>query len=326
LKINHYYDMIYRMKRRLKIKLLLVQLISIVPFLIFIFYLFDLWFDTSRSMVLKENIGSAKLTATLINNSFRNGLTTAEILSTDPIFLESLAENKDEATLILKNILAKNQSLEAITVRDKEGKLLSATLELSAEQKQISAADMDFFQETIRGKRTVLSNPQKGKFTGKPIIAMTAPVVKNSETTAVVSTAYSLSYLKNLIEKNIISANERTIIVFDKNGQIVFISNQPFPSAEEKTLLADLLFVKEVQAGRVAFLENQKIPLIDKNVIGAAMPIDNFGWGVVSVEPITNVFAPIFKLQSIVWVIIFVGLLFSLSFITYFLRKVQIIY
>ena len=48
-------------RKRLKIKLIFIQFFTIIPFLIFIFYIFDLWYDTRRSLVLNENLNYAKL-------------------------------------------------------------------------------------------------------------------------------------------------------------------------------------------------------------------------------------------------------------------------
>lgn len=316
-----------KIQRRIKIRLFFVQLISILPLLLFIFYLLDLWYDTGRSMALKANITQVKLVAMFIDNSLTGGLRIGNNLAHDILLQQALAKDKEVSRGIIKNIITDAPEIASIGVFNRQGELVVNTLDLTSEQEKATITDREYYQEVLKTKKKVISSPLLGRYSGKQIIVMSIPIIKNDEVVNLINVSYKLDYLKNQIEKIIPASNHQNIIVLDKNKQIIFLSNQTILAESNRSILADASFIKETQAGKTVVIENQPIPLLNnKRVIGAGVPITDFGWVVLSVEPIENVFAPFFKVQSVVWLIIFVALVFSISVISYFLRKVKIVY
>ena len=64
-----------------KTKLFLIQFLAIIPYLLFIFYLFDLWFETSRSHVLEINLNEAKLLSLYLHDNLTHGLSVSKTLA-----------------------------------------------------------------------------------------------------------------------------------------------------------------------------------------------------------------------------------------------------
>src|SRR3989338_7216192 len=88
-------------QRRVKIRLLVAQIIAILPFLLFIFYLFDLWYDTQRALIMEKNITAAQLTGNTLYNSFLVGKNVSTIIASDSISskLSANATNSDNTEL-----------------------------------------------------------------------------------------------------------------------------------------------------------------------------------------------------------------------------------
>lgn len=313
--------------RKVKIQLLFVLLLAIVPFLLFIFYLFDLWYDTSRTAVLSENITQSRLIAAYVKDAFEQGLNDAKILAAEP-FISNLTGNPVEGRKILSEIIKNQPQIYAVNVLDAKGTLVTSTLTLSPDQTGISAVDREYFQQAVKTKRPVVSAPTLGLITKHNLIVMAAPVIKNGEATGVVTTSYDLDHLKQGIEK-IMNNNEKgTVVLLDNKGKIIFTTNKPYSADDQnQSFLVGEDFVKEALNGKISTIENKPIPSLGPMpFIGASVPVADLGWVAVSLEPVNNIFAPLFSLQKIVWMIILSALIFALALISYFLRKIKIVY
>jgi hypothetical protein len=316
-------------RRRLKIKLLFIQLLTIIPFLIFIFYLFDLWYDARRSQVLSENLNYTRLVGENIKDFIVREEVATKIIS-EPSFYDTLMKNKEGATLILENILAKTPELYNITIADTNGMILATTLDIPKEQlPSYNMQDRDYFQEIIKTRQTATSALLVGKVTNEKLVISASPVIRNNELVAVVTTSVEVEKLKNKIE-NLLSkskyASKYQIILLDNTGQIVFISNQSLPNEVERSVPINSEFYKRAKQGETYFMENVYFPIINKKVMGTSISVNSYGWVVISVVPIEEIFAPLVKIQSIIWLIIGSAILFSVAVSSYLIRKIKIVY
>lgn len=314
------------MGRHLKIKLIIIQLISILPFLIFIFYLSDLWYDSQRSLLLSQSIDKTNLINTFTKEYLRSGTVISEALTKDTLSRKTLASDPKAAGDLLRTTVSYMPKVDNIVVTDQKGQVLSSNLNLSAEQEKITLFDRPYFQKVLREKKATLSDPIIGRFSNKLTAVVASPILEEDKVVAVVVTSLDLEQLKKEIEESLENNGEKMVVLLDSQRQIVFTLGQPFPKESEKNLLANLPFVKKAKEGQLAIFENQELPTTKKPVIGVAVPMRETGWVVVSFEPMENIFAPLFKIQSLIWFIMFVALLFSFLVITYFLRKVRIVY
>lgn len=314
--------------RKLKIKLLFVQLLAIIPFLVFIFYLFDLWFDTRRTLILQENINNAQLISLYINESFKKGLTLSSIIAADTFFHDNLLQNKQAVKNGLVNFRSKTEDFDGISIFDVNGKIISTTLDITDQQVQeVDISDRDYFAEAVNDKKMVVGNPIVGRFTGNLVVPLAAPLLIDNKVEAVVVTSLVVENLKQKVESNLYLNSDKIVALFDGNKQLVFTLHKPFPEEKVKGLMTDdTVFAKNLLYGKPQIIENQIIPLSEKPVSGALVALAEYPWAVLSVESTESIFSPLFKLQSIIWLIIFFALLFSVAAVTYFIRKVRIVY
>ncbi|EKD95563.1 MAG: hypothetical protein ACD_24C00446G0002 [uncultured bacterium] len=316
------------MHRRLKIKLLIVYLISVLPFLIFIFYLCDLWYDTRRAHVLAENINYARLAGEFTKDSLAKGELVSKIISTDPYFYTILLKNRVTADDFLRKAVNNNvNEIDNINILDLNGNILATTADLSKEE-NITLQNRAYFEEAIKTKKTAVSPSLVNRSTGKKVAMVATPVIKNDEVAAVIIATLDLEHLKSAMENIFNKKNQpvlkNTIILLDNEGRAVFVTQQPFPKEEEDKLLADTSLFIEARHGETHLIENQFLPLIKQRVVGVSVPVNNYGWVVVSVAETKEIFASLLTIQSIIWIITITGLLFAGSLFSFFLRKVKI--
>lgn len=315
------------MHKKLKIKLLIIQLLSILPFLLFIFYIYDLWYDTRRSQILDQNINEAKLVGGLLRDTINNGLTLSTALAKDTILIKSVTSDKENADNILKDIATNLTDFDAIRIIDNKGSILASSQPISSPQETISLSDREYFQELLQTKKDVVSTPLIGKYTNKYLIVIGSPILnKNNEVSGMVGISLDLNKFKSRIETQYLNNNHKNVVLLDKNSQVVFLTGNDLPNHIDQSFWKNASFVLSAKKDKISLIENQNIPSSNKNFIGAVVSLDDYNSMVIYMEPMENVFAPLFRIQSVIWLIILASLLFSVSLISYFLRKIKVVY
>lgn len=313
--------------RSFKSKLLAVQLIAFIPLLLFIFYIFDLWYDTARSSVLNNAINETRLAANTVEESFNFGVNISTILSTSPVVISGLDEKSSLLDGTLRAIITNLDEIKTLMITDTAGKYLAYSGALTPEQKRdTTIADREYFQEVMETKKTVVSDPIIGKIRGKQTIAIVVPVKENGKVTAVVGSAYDMDILKAKLEKVMPENEKQTFLLYDKSGRLVFTLNKPIPNEEEKLLFNNLPIMAKDHKAKISIIENQKLPNSDKTYLGAIAPVANYGWTVVNLISTEEIFTPLYKTQAVTWLILLSALLFALSLISYVLRKIKMVY
>ena len=317
--------------RKLKIKLLIVYLFSILPFLIFIFYLFDLWYDTRRTQVLEQNINYANLAGEFLNNTIKDGQITTQIIADDPYFINLLTKSdsdKEALILYLRNIINKLPYINSINIFNPDGFPLASSSESVNEQDLINTKDREYFQEVLKTKKTVISPMTIGRYSAKRLVIIASPMVRNDKITVIITTTINIDFMKTSIE-NILkkeNINHNTLILLDNQGQLVFIANQPYPKESELGLISANPCYQDAHNGNNYIIENKLLPIINKKVMGTCIPINHNGWVVANIVPVEELYAPIFKIQKFIWVIIGSASLFASGLFSFFLRKIRIVY
>ncbi len=314
---------------RLKVKLILIQFLTILPFLIFIFYIFDLWYDTRRAQILEKNTSEAKFIAEIIKNELNYAQNLSLILAHNTNFHKYLLNNRETAHKTLKNITDTSKEINAIVITDPIGRPISASFEITPDEEQTTLTDRDYFQEMLKKKDVVVSPQILGRFSQKNIVIAAAPIIANNEVVAAVLTSYEIESLKKKIEDNLPpNNNDRLIFVIEKNGRLSFQVNKPFYKDSDRVFLNDKFYINPpLERGKIALIDNQSLPpYLTEKAMGASVPVDKFGWVVISVEPTNVIFAPLFKIQSATWLIIFFALIFSVAVSSFFLKKIKIVY
>jgi len=311
--------------KHFKIKLFFVQLIAIIPLLLFIFYLFDLWFDARRSQLIEQNIYEAKQTALYIEKLLEHGLNVASILTKDQYFSKLLTNDEKTAFSVLKNIVENSPYIHNIVALNKKGKILVASFELTPEQKKMAADDRDYFQKVLQTKKPVISEVLTGRLTQKEIVILSSPVLLNNEVEAVVNVSFNLEKTKENLE-NLPPPNGKILILLDKNDQLAFLISKNSYEIKDKFIFSNSPLLAKIKEEKVVFIDNQHFPILNKSVLGAAVISDKLGWKIISVQPSEEIFSPILKAERALWLILGSSFLFACTLITFFLRKVKIIF
>ncbi len=315
--------------RKLKVKLLIVYLISIIPFLIFIFYVVDLWYDTRRAQAYTENTDFAKLAAEYVKESFQVGQITSDIIAQNNLY-DVIVKDKENGRLILKEIIAKSPSINSINIMNLDGSSLAFSFDIPKQEEEINIQSKPYFQQALETKKMALSTVIISSFSGKRLIITAVPVLKNNETVAIITATIDLEYLKkateNVLEKKKHSDGKNTLMLLDDKRQIAFITNQEFPKEEDLGLLSETNYFKEARSGVISPIENELLPIVNTRVNGVSLPVDHQGWVILRVVPVDELFSPLFMVQNMTWLIVISGLFFAGGLFSFYLRKVRIVY
>lgn len=314
------------MQMKFKLKMLLIQILTIIPFLIMIFFLIDHWYDARRSLILSQNMDYAKLAAGYVGQYLKSSQTMAESLSKNAEFSDNLTHKPDNARYLLHQLVASSDSIDSITVTDNTGHALISTINLTDEQKDITITDRPYFQEILNTKATTFSKPSYSKFTGKYVAIAGAPVMADSEIRAVVNIYVNLYGLQQKLSDST-NLSDRSLVLLDRSGNVIFITGRGLVKEEDKSALNGNKFVADSIAGKSVLWENEMISLLENKLyMGAVSPVPENGWSVVSAQPIEAVYAPITRLQQTVWLMLIVAVIFSFSIFSYFLRKIRLVF
>lgn len=314
-------------QRAIKIKLLVIQLIAIIPLLLFIFYIFDLWFDVRRSIVLENTINQGRLISQTVEESFKLGTHISTIVATNPGFKSLIEKDPSIVESTLRTITDNIPEISGINISNTSGKSIFMSREISKEQKdQTSLADRNYFQKVIETQKPAISGILTNKFRDTQGIVMAAPIIDKGKVTAVVGSFYEMEALKAKMDSVLPLDDKYTVLLYDQDGRLALILHKALPNDAEKTVFNNLPFLAKYDSHKVNIVENEKLPNSTKTYLGAMLPVDGYGWTVVNLISQDDVFAPIYKVQKITWLIILSALIFALSLISYVLRKIKMVY
>jgi hypothetical protein len=308
---------------RFKTKILVIQLIAILPFLLFIFYIFDIWFDVSRGQVLTNNLTETKLLAKAIDQTLNIGFRTTAYLANDQFFPATRS-----GSINLKALQKISPELSELTIVDDSGHIRSSSLTVTSDVEGKSLSErIDVLRQTVEEKGAILTQPILGKVTERWSIIVATPIIKDETVTGTVNASIQLEYLKSLLEhtnqQNL--SEDKNIMLLDNKGHVVFTLFKPFEPPTRGADLSNLDIVKEVQKGRSLTGENITFLQSDKKMLAAITPVGNTTWSVLSVEPENDIYAPLFQTQNRMWIVVLVSFVFSFSVITFYLRRIRVV-
>lgn len=313
---------VFHTHREIKIKLLAVFLAALVPFLIFIFYLFDLWYDTRRQLVIEENVKTTRLLSLSIDHAFR---TTQAMAS---FFTERNISQTFPNQVLFSVIAEKMPVLDSFSLFDRDGTIIATSMDITAEQQKITVIDEPYFKKALNTRQAVSSGVHNGKYYDHRVVNFLSPIVVDNEVQSVVSATYNLERLKSLLEA-VIGDTAKPIILLDHEGTIAFRLYQPIAETKDLDSIATNQYVQAAIQGQESVFEYEEFPGMPKDTyIGTATPIGTTSphWVVVSMQSTKDIFAPLISLQNSMWIILVSAFVFSFLLISFILRKIRIIY
>ncbi|KKS47892.1 hypothetical protein A3J20_03520 [Candidatus Gottesmanbacteria bacterium RIFCSPLOWO2_02_FULL_42_29] len=316
----------FRLKQA-KTKLMVVQILAIVPFLLFIFYLFDLWFQTNRSNVLEENLNQAKLLALYINDNLNHGLKLAKSVARSPDFMNIYNNNPELVRRTIRSLVDNNPELSSMYILNKEGIVIQFESSMQVNNAiGTSVTDRDYYQQIMETHKSYVSDPLVGKLTGTKIVTMGDPVIVDNEVAAIVVSSIDLKKLTKQMEKHMETKGLKYIYILDKKGNLTVSPFSDNIEVDNQEIFKNEAFFNEVSKGNDVLLDNKTMPILNDNVLGAAVRVEDFGWTVISFQRTIDIFSPLFKVQAVSWLIILCSLSFAILVISYHLKKIRIIF
>ena len=316
---------------RIKIKILISQFLAIVPFIIFIFVLFDLWYDTRRSLIFEQNLSTAKLYASYISKNNADIIGLSGTLTSEEVFNMLLKSDylsdKNKLKAVLKSVSSRHKDIDSVNLFSPDGSLIESSLDYDLSKSQTSILDRGYFQQLVKSKKTVVSDPLVGRLSGKSVYLVASPLVIDGNIEYIVLISVEIDSLKKYFE-NALTSKNRLIIVTDSEDNIVFTLNSKSTDNLKTDVFKENYHIKIARSGSNSIIDSEKLPLSEKLLLGYAVPasVNGFNWTVISADSLDEVYLPIIKTQSFFWLILLASTLFALSVVSFFLRKIKIIY
>lgn len=305
-------------KRQVKLRLLFIQLITIIPFLLIIFYLIDLWYDSQRTAALEQNIQYAKLSGELLKNLIAGEKFTATLVSGNTVISDKKATQK-----MLQNISGGNAAIIRISATDLQNLPVYTYPENNSAD---SSSFVQLHREAYTGKTTITHTSDDNP----DYLLMSTPVTNQNTVTGYIDMVVNLNYYKKILERTLQEDAGRTgknIYFFDEKGKLRFSLNSPLRESSETAAvsLSESECYRTSRSGQTYVFENDLLtPLSPHRLIGACTPVESSGWTVVSATRIDDIYKPIYSIQTTIWLGLLAALLFSLSLTSFILRKINI--
>jgi signal transduction histidine kinase len=203
----------------LRIRILLIVFFAALPALGLIIYSNleqrQLAKDIAKKEALNEVLTIARYQKRVFIEAQRNLAIFAE--------LPALRDQKHETcSVVLVNILRKNQEYTNLGVADRSGKISCSAI---PSDKEINIADRPYFQRALKTRQFAVGSYQVGRISGKVNIGVGYPVLDTTgEVRTVIFAGLDLDWLQNLLAEGAADKffdPQATITVVDKSGTVL---------------------------------------------------------------------------------------------------------
>ena len=275
---------------------------------LFIVVLFFIWRSTENSEIsVSRNLDNAieelnRSSIALLGNRVHALTSTASLIINE--------KNIQDRADILDAVANTINNIESMVVTDKEGMILIAAPEQYAEKlpklTAINISFREYFQQTKKNKKSVISNAIKGSGLGSlNIVAITAPILTENGFEGLVQAAVKLD---SLVDQSVINAIQNTqisLIVTDAKDTVIYSS--PLFNLEKLDL-----FEKNIGQASYTF-SLPKITISNKEYLYREFSNEN-GWKIYALTDPSRIFKDtsayiifmvIIFLQNIIFIAIF---------------------
>lgn len=312
---------------KLKRKFTIAYLLSILPFLIFVFFLFDQWMDFRRQTILIKNYQIAKTMTTTVRQLFDNTLATGNLLARDPA-VRSLS--KTNAAPLLYRTLEQYPAFTDVVLIDRFGTVIVDPIKPENENKFAALGDKPFFKELQADKTPQVGNlADSPDRSNNPLIYLASPII-NQEATISGAVVFTLSAntLRSYLELPQSKDNLTWIALLDKNKELIFATQYHREDIKDLTppvsgynFKDDPVFKNLLAANRDGSFDGYKssfMPIASSGVITTLSP---YNWTILIASPIESQIAPISRLQNTFIILSLLSIIYAILIITYFIRR-----
>ena len=273
--------------------LMLFVLFSCVPLLIFSIINCVSLFGSLKETTLQADLQLNQQMADAFERNIDANRSVSDSIALMPAVKSMQPEAMEKA---IKDVQARNPQFELIAVLDKDGNQI-----VRSSGKLGSRADRDYFKEAFKGT-DYASNAYISASTKSLCITVSAPI-KDDNGTIVGVLASDIS-LKSLWEAtdSVVMGQTGYMDVVDNSG--VLIAHPDKDEIANKTSISNLPYVASVIKGESGTLQGDSSNGIESLITYA--PVKNYGWGVITYQPVADIYSHFLSIALIDLVMIIV--------------------
>jgi two-component sensor histidine kinase len=203
---------------RLRNRLLLLVLLSILPALAVLFYNYV----EARAARLRQLDAEALRLAQFASGELDRITEAIHVQMSAVALLPSLANDRQACASYLTTLAERSESILTFTLTDRSGLILCSSHSLSALAiSQLTLSDRVYFEEAKETRRFVIAPAVVSRFTKKLVLPLALPLINaNGEFDGVVSVGMDLQWLSNYFAAKPLPPNG-TIVLADREGTII---------------------------------------------------------------------------------------------------------
>lgn len=269
-----------------------ILLLVIAPLFLMVsvqgFVTFNALSEELKRQVDASNLGLAGTGATLLSQGLTTARTTLESVSNiervqllEPATLQNAARSAGKAF----------GNFESVVFFSNQGRLLAIEPKVPA----IVGKDFsqgDYFKEVVRTKTPYIGEPIPSEATGNLVVTVSVPIMKDNKFLGVLMGSVNVDGLQQLLYKNKLSGSGYYFAV-NKKGQI-FVHPDP-EVAKNLTDATGFPAIKKVLAGEKG--NDTAVWQGDLQLLGYS-PVQDTGWGVITVQSAKELYAPFEQLKN----------------------------
>ncbi|MBM4325171.1 MAG: PAS domain S-box protein, partial [Deltaproteobacteria bacterium] len=227
----------------LRLRLILLVLISIIPALIITIYSGIERRNHARVDAFDKTLDLAKQISRDHEQLVENARKILFTLSQIPQICE---ENASESTKILFDLFKETQGYASFNAVKPNGEVFASSYSLD---KPVNLGDRPFFRRVVKAKDFVIGEYLIGRITGKPVIVLAYPVLdKTGHLKTVLTAALDLGWMNRYLNENDLPEGSSVSLV-DSNGTILIRHLEPEKyvgkSMPEASIVKTILSKKE---------------------------------------------------------------------------------
>ena len=282
------------MNQSLKSRLLMLfVLFSCVPLLIFSIINCVSLFGSLKETTLQADLQLNQQMADAFERNIDANRSVSDSIALMPAVKSMQPEAMEKA---IKDVQARNPQFELIAVLDKDGNQI-----VRSSGKLGNRADRDYFKEAFKGT-DYASNAYISATTKSLCITVSAPIKDDSGTVVgVLASDISLKSLWDATD-SVVMGQTGYMDVVDNSG--VLIAHPDKDEIANKTSISNLPYVASVIKGESGTLQGDSSNGIESLITYA--PVKNYGWGVITYQPVADIYSHFLSIALIDLVMIIV--------------------
>ena len=311
---------------KLRTKLLLIVLISIIPMALLNSYMITLQHERAVDMELNANYEYAKAINRTFNNYVDN-IWCAEYLIGANIVKNNSMNSMDVNTIetYLKEGLLDLQTIKGYLWVNNKGIVVASGGNISLNGVDLS--DRDYFKRIISGEEKVVSDLFFGKRSQTPSFSIVRGIRVNGELKGIIVGGVAIDKLETIMPENRLGRTSSFGFV-DRNGMIIFRSGTT-DIPMEKRLIKDDSPIWKALKGENALIGSYNASIDNSSRMGANIPNPYLGWAsfaTIATEEVTEKISYQTKLNIIImFFMFFISFALALYIVFEMLKPIKIL-